>query len=86
MKFNDIAVFQPNVLHRTKEGYLEGRIRVTGAGAFVTPESKGAVRLPPFFGAFLYGNCHFWTFLCTESSLFGTETCRKRPFLELFGW
>lgn len=44
MKFNDIAVFQPNVLHRTKEGYLEGRIRVTGAGVFTYMTGNGKVR------------------------------------------
>lgn len=49
----------------------------------LTPESRGAVRLPPFFVAFLHGNCPFWVLLCTELSLFGTKSCRKRHFWRL---
>lgn len=44
MNFQDLAIFEPNVLHRTGEGYLEGRIRVTGAGVFTYMTENGKVR------------------------------------------
>ncbi len=44
MEFRDYAVFEPNVLRRTGEGYLEGRIRVTGAGVFTYATDGGKVR------------------------------------------
>ena len=34
MKFKDKSIFEPQKLHRTPEGYLQGRIRVSCAGVF----------------------------------------------------
>ena len=34
MKFNDKSIFEPQKLHRTPEGYLQGCIRVSCAGVF----------------------------------------------------
>lgn len=44
MNFQDIAIFEPNILRRTGEGYLEGRIRATGAGVYTYLTEFGKVR------------------------------------------
>lgn len=42
--FRDYSDFQPSIFHRTPEGYLSGKIRVTGAGVFPYLVADGVKR------------------------------------------
>jgi hypothetical protein len=66
--------------------FLDIRRRASRGGWIYVFFRDGTVRLPPFFGAFLYGNCPFWVLFCSESSLFGAKSRMKLTFWGLVGW